>query len=70
MTTGKVTRYFENRGFGFVQPDAGGSTLFFHIKSVDPTWEFDDVPEGSRVEFEIGEGRDGRQEARHIKVLA
>jgi cold shock protein len=57
MLTGKVVRFDEIRGFGFIAPDKGGEDVFVHANSLD-----DDktlfVP-GLPVEFEVVEGDRG-----------
>lgn len=57
MLTGKVVRFDEIRGFGFIAPDKGGEDVFVHANSLD-----DDktlfVP-GLPVEFEVIEGERG-----------
>ena len=55
---GKIVRWFNDRGFGFVKPDAGDD-LFLHVRSLTASG---DPIIGDIVEFEIGE-RNGRSEA-------
>ena len=48
MATGKVARFFDQKGFGFIQPDGGGKDLFVHINEV----EGGQLQEGDNVEFD------------------
>ena len=51
MTTGKIRLFKEDRGFGFIKPDAGGEDVFFHVTALR---EGDDIAVGSAVSFELG----------------
>ena len=66
MPKGTIKRLISDRGFGFIQI-ADKADLFFHrvaLKGVD----FASLREGQEVEFEIGNGRDGRAQAVEIKL--
>ena len=65
MAIGKVKFFNESKGFGFIQPDAGGDDLFIHISNVDPS--AGTLKEGQSVFYEIGQGRKG-QEARQVRT--
>ena len=55
MPTGTVKFFNEQKGYGFITPDDGGSDLFIHVSNVaDGT-----LSDGQRVEFEMGQGRKG-----------
>ena len=64
MATGKVARFFDQKGFGFIQPDEGDKDLFVHLNEV----EGGQLQEGDAVEYEETEGRKGLQ-ASGVKVL-
>ncbi|MFC2020423.1 cold-shock protein [Chloroflexota bacterium] len=62
MAKGTIARLMD-RGFGFIKTEEGD--LFFHRNELDGV-EFNNLSEGQEVEFEKGEGRDGRPAA--VKV--
>ena len=64
MDKGTVLRFFDQKGFGFIQPENGGKDLFVHINEV----EGGQLQEGDSVEYEETEGRKGLQ-ASGVKVL-
>jgi len=65
MPKGTIKRLMD-RGFGFIQM-AEDEDLFFHRNELQDV-QFDDLREGQEVEFEIGRGRDGRQQAVKVKL--
>lgn len=58
MSEGKIKR-ITDRGFGFIETsDGGDEDMFFHMSSCSGV-EFDDLTEGQRVVFEVGQGPKG-----------
>ncbi len=55
-----------NRGYGFIQTE-DGTDLFFHRNELEGV-EFNSLSEGQKVEFEKGQGRDGRPAALKVKL--
>jgi cold shock protein len=68
MEKGKIKKLISDKGFGFIQPSRGAD-LFFHRTEV-PGVDFDSLREGQNVEYEIGKGRDGRDQAVKVKVVS
>ena len=69
---GNVKLYVASRGFGFIAADAPAlPDLFLHCNDVRlQRHELEDVLlPGTRVEFEIGKGPDGRPRAVKVAVL-
>ncbi len=55
MQTGTVKFFDETKGFGFITPDDGSKDLFVHITGIAGG----PITDGDKVEFDIGEGRQG-----------
>ena len=65
MTKGKVRRLMD-RGYGFIKTEEE-EDLFFHRNDLEGV-EFNSLSEGQEVEFEKGQGRDGRPQAVKVKL--
>lgn len=64
MTEGTIKR-LTDKGFGFI--DTGdGKDMFFHMSSVIET-TYDDLREGQKVTFDVGEGPKGPR-AENVKL--
>jgi CspA family cold shock protein len=56
MQTGIIARL--NNGYGFITRDGEDKDLFFHVNELSGV-QFDDLREGDKVQFEVGEGPKG-----------
>jgi len=65
MPKGTIKRLMD-RGFGFIQSESG-EDLFFHRSELVGV-EFSSLREGQVVEFEKGQGQDGRPRAVKVKL--
>ncbi len=65
MPKGTIRRLMD-RGFGFIKTEQE-EDLFFHRNSLEGV-EFNSLSEGQEVEFEKGQGRDGRPAAVKVKL--
>ncbi|MBH1937454.1 cold shock domain-containing protein [Streptomyces sp. AV19] len=57
MVTGKIIRFDEFRGYGFVAPDTGGEDVFMHVNDVHADKRL--IVPGAFVEFVVEEGERG-----------
>jgi cold shock protein len=64
---GAIVTYFEEKGFGFLRPEAGGRDVFFHISRLVEAQASDLTP-GKRVIFELGMDRTGKMAASMVKL--
>jgi len=65
MAKGTIKRLMD-RGFGFIKPEQG-EDLFFHSSDLIGV-EFNSLSEGQEVEFEKGQGNDGRPKAVSVRL--
>lgn len=68
MISGTVKWFNSQKGFGFIQPDAGGNDVFVHISAVEragiPT-----LVEGQKVSFDLMvDKRSGKYSAEMLKL--
>ncbi len=56
MPQGTIKKLVADRGFGFIKGDS--AELFFHRSEVQGV-EFEELREGQKVEFQIGQGKKG-----------
>ncbi|MEO9613378.1 MAG: cold-shock protein [Nitratireductor sp.] len=66
MATGTVKWFNSTKGFGFIQPDEGGSDVFVHISAVERSG-MGNLVEGQKVNYEIQQDRrTGRSSAGNL----
>jgi CspA family cold shock protein len=65
MAEGTIKR-LTDRGFGFIETESG-TDMFFHMSAVEGV-TFEQLQEGNRVSFEIGQGPKGPR-AEQVRVI-
>jgi CspA family cold shock protein len=69
MTQGTVKWFNGQKGFGFIQPDDGGSDVFVHISAVERAGMYG-LNEGQKVAFEIVANRKtGKSAAENLRAI-
>ena len=68
MTTGTVKFFNEQKGYGFIAPDAGGNDAFVHISAVEQSG-LHTLRQEQRVSFDLQEDRRGKMAAVNLKPI-
>ncbi len=67
MNTGIVKWFNPNKGYGFIQPENGGSDVFVHISALESAG-IRSLNEGQRVSYELVTNK-GKVSAANLKAL-
>lgn len=68
MATGTVKWFNPTKGFGFIQPDQGGSDVFVHISAVEKAG-LRGLNEGQKVSYDLATDK-GKTSAANLKIAA
>jgi cold shock protein len=69
MATGTVKWFNEQKGYGFIQPESGGTDVFVHISAVQRAG-LTALNEGQRVNYELEKDkRSGKMAATQLQPL-
>jgi CspA family cold shock protein len=69
MATGTVKWFNSTKGFGFIQPDNGGSDAFVHISAVERAG-MRDLREGQKITYElVADRKSGKMSADNLKAI-
>ena len=66
MAKGTIRRLITDRGFGFIETEQR-TDLFFHRNDLQGV-DYFSLREGQEVEYEVGQGRNGRSQAVGVKL--
>jgi len=68
MTTGTVKFFNTTKGFGFIQPDNGGTDVFVHISAVERAG-MRTIVEGQKLSFDVvKDARTGKTAAENLQA--
>lgn len=67
MAIGTIKWFNETKGFGFIQPEEGGSDVFVHISAVEKAG-ISKMPEGQKISYDVVENR-GRSAADNLLIV-
>ena len=68
MNKGTVKWFDSRKGFGFIQPEAGGKDVFVHISTVERAG-LSTLNEGQQVSFDVvADRRTGKSAAENLRA--
>ena len=68
MTTGTVKFFNSTKGFGFIQPDNGGTDVFVHVSAVERAG-MRTIVEGQKLSFDVvKDARSGKTAAENLQA--
>ncbi|HIE43323.1 MAG TPA: cold-shock protein [Candidatus Omnitrophica bacterium] len=67
MATGTVKWFSDKKGYGFITPDDGSEDCFVHFTAIKGEG-FRTLREGEKVEFEVTQGKKGRQASDVVRL--
>jgi cold shock protein len=68
MTTGIVKWFNSQKGFGFIQPESGGTDVFVHISAVERAG-LGTLNEGQKVSFDVvADRKTGKSAAENLRA--
>jgi cold shock protein len=68
MSTGIVKWFNSQKGFGFIQPESGGTDVFVHISAVERAG-LGTLNEGQKVSFDlVADRKTGKSAAENLRA--
>jgi len=68
MSTGTVKWFNAQKGFGFIQPDDGGTDVFVHVSAVERAGMVG-LAEGQKISYDlVSDPRSGKKSAGNLKA--
>jgi CspA family cold shock protein len=67
MAIGTVKWFNAQKGYGFIQPDAGDKDVFVHISAVEAAG-LGSLNEGQKVSYDVERGQQGKTSAVNLKA--
>jgi CspA family cold shock protein len=68
MPNGTVKWFNTSKGFGFIAPDDGSAAVFVHVSAIEQSG-LSGLSDDEKVQYDLIDGRDGRQMAGTITKL-
>ncbi len=66
MATGTVKWFNTQKGYGFIVPETGGKDVFVHVSGLSDGFT---PADNQKVQYQMGEDRNGRQVAEQVRAV-
>jgi CspA family cold shock protein len=67
VALGTVKWFNQEKGYGFIKPDEGGSDVFVHVTAVELAG-YTGLADGARISYELLPDRRGKQTAQNLRL--
>jgi cold shock protein len=67
VALGTVKWFNQEKGYGFIKPDEGGSDVFVHVTAVEKAG-YTGLADGARISYELLPDRKGKQTAQNLRL--
>lgn len=68
MANGTVKWFDATKGYGFIEPEAGGKDAFVHISAVERSG-LGTLTDGQKVSYDLVTGRNGKDAAENLQLI-
>ncbi|MDE2165261.1 MAG: cold-shock protein [Alphaproteobacteria bacterium] len=68
MAIGMVKWFNAQKGYGFIQPESGGTDVFVHISALERAG-LSGLNEGQKVSFDLERGQQGKTSAVNLSLV-
>lgn len=68
MQHGKIKFFNQEKAYGFIIPESGGSDVFIHMTELEKSG-YKGINIGAKVTYEVDTSKKGKNQATNIKII-
>jgi CspA family cold shock protein len=68
MKTGIISRFSDDKGFGFIKPDDKSKDIFFHVSELKKI-NLETIAGNTKISFEAKEDKNNRIQAVNLQLI-
>ena len=68
MQQGKIKFFNQEKAYGFIIPESGGSDVFIHMIELEKSG-YKGINIGAKVTYEVDASKKGKNQATNIKII-